>query len=104
MSYDAVRDAAIDVLLRVFEKHAFLSESLDKTLRRKALSDRGSRFLTQLVYGTVRHLRLCDHILNRRVEQPLSELPRPIHAIIIESVKLLACDALQRLQACFVEF
>ena len=49
MPVDPVRDAAIDVLLRVFEHDAYLTVSLDKTLRRKsgALSDRGRRFLAQ---------------------------------------------------------
>ncbi|MCC6796160.1 MAG: 16S rRNA (cytosine(967)-C(5))-methyltransferase RsmB [Candidatus Hydrogenedentes bacterium] len=82
MSVDPVRDAAIEVLLRVSEKNAFLSDALDKTLRRKSLGDRGNRFLTQLVYGTVRHQRLADHILGRLLQQPIIELPRPIHLIL----------------------
>ena len=82
MSVDPVRDAAIEVLLRVSEKGVFLSDSLDKTLRRKSLGDRGNRFLTQLVYGTVRHQRLCDHVLGRLLKQPITELPRPIHIIL----------------------
>ncbi|MCC6154994.1 MAG: 16S rRNA (cytosine(967)-C(5))-methyltransferase RsmB [Candidatus Hydrogenedentes bacterium] len=82
MSVDPVRDAAIEVLLRVSEKNAFLSDALDKTLRRKSLGDRGNRFLTQLVYGTVRHQRLADHILGRLLQQPITELPRPIHLIL----------------------
>lgn len=82
MSVDPVRDAAVDVLLRVSERNAFLSDSLDKTLRRKSLGDRGSRFLTQLAYGTVRHQRLADHILGRLLQQPITELPRPIRIIL----------------------
>ncbi|NUM53278.1 MAG: 16S rRNA (cytosine(967)-C(5))-methyltransferase RsmB [Candidatus Hydrogenedentes bacterium] len=82
MSVDPVRDAAIEVLLRVSEKNAFLTDALDKTLRRKSLGDRGNRFLTQLVYGTVRHQRLADHILGRLLQQPITELPRPIHLIL----------------------
>ncbi|HRK33923.1 MAG TPA: 16S rRNA (cytosine(967)-C(5))-methyltransferase RsmB [Candidatus Hydrogenedentes bacterium] len=82
MSVDAVRDAAIDVLLRVFQRNVFLSDSIDKTVRRKDLSERGNRFLTQLCYGTVRHQRLCDHVLQRHLQQPIAELPPPIHAIL----------------------
>lgn len=82
MSVDSVRDAAIEVLLRVSERNVFLSDALDKTLRRKSLGDRGNRFLTQLVYGTVRHQRLADHILGRLLQQPITELPRPIHLIL----------------------
>lgn len=84
MPVDPVRDAAIDVLLRVFETRAFLDASLDKTLRRKgsALSSRGRRFLTQLVYGTVRHKLLADSVLSGPLHQPLSELPAPIRTIL----------------------
>jgi len=79
---DPVRDAAIDVLLRVFDRGVFLDTSLDKTLRRKEISDRGRRFLTQLVYGTVRHRLLCDHVLSPLLNQPFDKLPTPILAIL----------------------
>jgi len=82
MPVDLVRDAAIDVLLRVFERGVHLDDSLDKTLRRKEMSERGRRFLTHLVYGTVRHTLLCDHVLRRACTQPLEKLPPPIHAIL----------------------
>ena len=84
MPVDPVRDAAIDVLLRVLEKRVFLDRSLDKTLRRKgsALSSRGRRFLTQLVYGTVRHKLLADSVLSGPLHQPLGELPAPIRTIL----------------------
>ncbi|MBN2310156.1 MAG: 16S rRNA (cytosine(967)-C(5))-methyltransferase RsmB, partial [Candidatus Hydrogenedentes bacterium] len=82
MPVDATRDAAIDVLLRVFERDAYLDVSLDKTLRRKDLPERGRRFLTQLVYGTVRHKLLCDHILTPLLRQPLDKLPPAIHVIL----------------------
>jgi 16S rRNA (cytosine967-C5)-methyltransferase len=84
MPVDLVRDAAIDVLLRVFERDWYLDESLDKTLRRKggSFAPRGRRFLTQIAYGTVRHRMLCDHALARILTQPLEELPAPIRAIL----------------------
>jgi len=82
MPKDPVRDAAIDVLLRVFDRGVYLDESLDKTLRRKPLGDRGRRFLTQLCYGTVRHKTLCDHALQPICHQPLDKLPPAIHAIV----------------------
>ncbi len=83
MPLDPVRDAAIDVLLRVFVNDAYLNLSLDKTIRRKGdLSDRGRRFLAQLAYGTVRHRLLCDSVLSKLVTQPLDQLPAPIFAIL----------------------
>jgi 16S rRNA (cytosine967-C5)-methyltransferase len=82
MPADMVRDAAIDVLLRVFERNIPLDESLDKTLRRRPVSDRGRRFMTALAYGTVRHRALCDHALRRICTQPLEQLPAPILVIL----------------------
>ena len=78
MSVDIVRDTAINVLLRVFEDGAYLSIALDKALRRRAISERGRRFLTQLVYGAVRHRLLCDYVLERLVRDPLDKLPPAI--------------------------
>jgi len=82
MPVDLVRDAAVDVILRVFTRGVFLDASLDKTIRRKKLSDRGRRFLTHLSYGTVRHRMLCDHVLARLCRDPLEQLPPPILAIL----------------------
>ncbi len=82
MPVDPVRDAAIDVLLRVFERGVYLDRSLDKTLRRKRLGDRGRRFLTNLVYGTVRHRILIDHALKAICHQPLEKLPFPILTVL----------------------
>ena len=82
MPIDPVRDAAIDVLLRVFERGVFLDASLNRTLRRKDLRERGRRFLTQLAYGTVRHKLLCDHVLGALLHQPLEDLPAPIRTLL----------------------
>jgi 16S rRNA (cytosine967-C5)-methyltransferase len=79
---DAVRAAAVDVLLRVFQAGAYLNHAVDSVLQRRELSQRGRRFLTQLAYGTVRYKLLCDYILGKIVRQPLEELPPPILAIL----------------------
>ncbi len=82
MGVDSVRNAAIGVLLRVFERDAYLNIALDKALRRHKISERSRRFLTQLVYGTVRHKLLCDFVLEKQVHQPLDGLPHPILAVL----------------------
>lgn len=84
MPVDVVRDAAIDVLLRVFDRGMHLDLSLDKTLRRRGgdISERGRRFMTELVYGTTRHLTLCDHVLRKLCSQPLEKLPLPVLMVL----------------------
>ncbi len=82
MIIDIVRDGAVDVLLRVYERGAHIDAALNKTLRRKPISERGRRFLSQLAYGTVRHTRLCDHVLSGLLRQPIHDLPAPIRVIL----------------------
>ncbi len=93
MPAEPVRDAAIDVLLRVMERDVFLDVSLDKTLRRKTFSDRGRRFLGMLVYGTTRHRILCDFVLQKHCHQPLDKLPPALLVILRMAVfQSLFCD------------
>jgi 16S rRNA (cytosine967-C5)-methyltransferase len=82
MPVDVVRDAAVDVLLRVYERGMRVDAALDKTLRRRAFPDRGRRFMTQLAYGTVRHTGLSDHVLRGLCNQPLEQLPMPVWVIL----------------------
>lgn len=82
MEYDIVRDTAVTVLLKVFEKDAYPGIAIDHALRRRDISERGRRFLTQLVYGTVRHKTLCDHVLVPLLNQPMNKLPAPILTIL----------------------
>jgi 16S rRNA (cytosine967-C5)-methyltransferase len=82
VNVDVVRDTAVGVLLRVFEQDAYLAIALDRALRRKPVSQRGRRFLTHLVYGTVRYKLLCDFILERLVHEPLDKLPPAIRAVL----------------------
>jgi 16S rRNA (cytosine967-C5)-methyltransferase len=93
MPADPVRDAAVDVLYRVFERGMYLDQSLDRSLRRKKISGRGRRFLTQLVYGTVRYRLLCDYVLSGLCTQPLDQLPPHILIILRMGVfQALFCD------------
>mgnify|MGYP005847176453 CR=1 FL=1 len=81
---DPVRDAAIDVLSRVWEKGVHLDVALDVTLRRRGvgLSARGKRFLSHLSYQACRWRRLADYVLSTACEQPLDRLPMPVLIIL----------------------
>ena len=94
MPVDLVRDAALDVIARVVERGGFLDLAIDRKLRRAKLSDRGRRFMAQLAYGTVRHQRLADHILQPLLHQPLDQLPPPIQHILRMGVfQALFCNS-----------
>ena len=97
MAVDIVRDAAVDVLLRIFDRGIYLDRAIDKTLRRKKITSRGRRFMTQLVYGTVRHKLLCDYILEPLLTQPIEKLPRPVHTILRMGIfQSLFCNQVTR--------
>ncbi|MFP6583319.1 MAG: 16S rRNA (cytosine(967)-C(5))-methyltransferase RsmB [Candidatus Hydrogenedentota bacterium] len=84
MPVDPVRDAAIDTLLRVFDKGARTNQALERTITRRGsrLSSRGRRFLTHLVYGTTRHTTLTDHVLIPLLAKPINKLPLAIRLIL----------------------
>ncbi len=84
MPVDIAREAALEVLLKIFEKQIHVADAIDRSLRRKGdrLSSRGRRFMTQLVYGTTRHTLLADQALRPLLHQPLDKLPMPIRLIL----------------------
>lgn len=93
MPADPVRDAAVDVLLRIFNKGAFIDRAIDRSIRRRNISRRGSRFLTQIVYGVVRNRTLIDETLRPVLRQPLKDLPDPIQMVLrIGVCQALFCD------------
>jgi 16S rRNA (cytosine967-C5)-methyltransferase len=97
MPVDLVRDSAIDVLMRTLDRDMHLDRALDKSLRRKKFAERGRRFLTQLVYGTVRHKVLCDYVLQPICDQPLDKLPQEIwHILRMAVFQALFCDQVTR--------
>ncbi|MEO0813955.1 MAG: 16S rRNA (cytosine(967)-C(5))-methyltransferase RsmB, partial [Myxococcota bacterium] len=70
------RRAALDVLVRVDRDRAYADRTLDALLRRRTgLSGRDRGFVTELVYGTLRHGIYIDFILNSLASRPLSKTP-----------------------------
>lgn len=61
----AVRRTALDALGRIEEEGAYANLVLDPVLRASGLDDRDRRFVTELVYGTTRMRRACDHLVAR---------------------------------------
>lgn len=61
----AVRRRALDALVRIEEDGAYANLVLDPVLSGSGLEDRDRRFVTELVYGTTRMRRACDHLVQR---------------------------------------
>ena len=109
----SARQAAYDVLIRVFEQGAYA----DRAFRSAAatLSARDRAFAMELAYGTVRYRRLLDHAIDEIGKRPVQKLDPPVraalrlgayqlafmgsvpdHAAVAESVELVRRAGLER--------
>lgn len=61
----AARRLAIDALVRVETEGAYANLATNALLDRSDLPDRDRHFVTDLVYGTTRLRRACDHLVDR---------------------------------------
>jgi len=62
---DDPRRLALEVLTRIERDEAFANLALASALDRADLDRRGRAFVTDLVYGTTRMRRACDHMVDR---------------------------------------
>ncbi len=79
---DKVRDAAVNVLMAVHENGAYANIALSEVIRKKRFNEQDRRFLTELVYGTVKAGATLDWIICRYIRQPISKLTPPVKAIL----------------------
>lgn len=63
----AARRVAADALRRIEQQGAYANLVLPPVLERSGLDDRDRSFVTELVYGTTRMRRACDHLVDRFV-------------------------------------
>ena len=68
------RSIALGALVRIERDGAYANLALPKILSRTQLSDRDTRFATELVYGTLRMRRACDFIVDRFITRDLDLL------------------------------
>lgn len=59
------RRTAIDALVRIDTDGAYANLVTNALLERSSLAPRDRRFVTELVYGTCRMFRACDHLIDR---------------------------------------
>ena len=65
MSTEDPRRLALQVLGRIERDGAYANLALRAALDRSELDRRDRAFVTELVYGTTRMRRACDHLLDR---------------------------------------
>ena len=61
----AARRLALDALVRIEDEGAYANLVTNALLGRSGLADRDRHFVTDLVYGTTRMRRACDHLVDR---------------------------------------
>ena len=76
------REAALLVLLQIWEEQAYTAIALNRVLRQAKLEEPDRRFATELVNGSVKAKGTLDFILGRLVDRPLQKLEPVIHYIL----------------------
>ena len=74
----APRRIAVKVLERIENDGAFANLVLNATLEKSKLDSRDRAFVTEMVYGTTRMRRACDHTLDRFLHDEIEPLARTI--------------------------
>ena len=97
----SARAVALDVLDRIDARGAYANLALAGALERSGLEPADRRFVTDLVYGTTRMRRACDHLVDRFLARPVEGRARnalrlgayqlafagvPAHAAVSETV------------------
>lgn len=82
MKADAARETAVRILYEVHENCAYANVALAQALRRSNLSDQDRRFVTELVYGSVKAGGTIDWIIRRYTTRPVRRLQPMIRAIL----------------------
>ena len=78
---DRIRERAMQVLLRVHSEGAYANVALVDALRGAAMAERDRRFLTELVYGTVKAGETLD-VMIRRYVADLKKAQPPIRELL----------------------
>lgn len=82
----ASRRLALGVLARVQDDGAFANIALQAALRGSDLHERDRALVTDLVYGTLRMLRACEHLVGRYLSDPPP--PGGLRALLLGAYQL----------------
>lgn len=76
------RELALKILSEIYSKNAYANIVLAKEINNRYLEDQDRRFVTELVYGTVKTGETLDWILKHYVNRPLTKIPGAILNIL----------------------
>lgn len=79
---DAAREAALELLRRVYIEDAYANLVMPNILNEAGLGARDSAFATELGYGTLRMQGRHDRLIEACVSRPLDELDPALHAVL----------------------
>ncbi len=68
------REAALDILTRVEQEHAYSNLLLNQTLQKYRLDRLDAALATEIVYGTIQRLNTIDYFLDRFVKNGMAKL------------------------------
>jgi 16S rRNA (cytosine967-C5)-methyltransferase len=81
---------ALEALDRIEGEGAYANLVLPRLLERSGLDERDRRFVTDLVYGTTRMRRACDHLVDRFLARP--PVPRVRNTLRLGAYQLAFAD------------
>ena len=79
---DKARERALKIINAVHEREAYANVALAKELKKGGLSEMDRRFVTELVYGTVKAGETLDWIIRRYINRPLSKVDPMVRDIL----------------------
>ncbi|WP_026689952.1 16S rRNA (cytosine(967)-C(5))-methyltransferase RsmB [Alteribacter aurantiacus] len=82
MSNGNVREAALDVLLKVEKNQAYSHLLLNDTIKRNKISPKDIGLFTEIVYGTIQHKKTLDFYISPFVKKPLDKLDQWVKILL----------------------
>lgn len=98
---DKSRALALKIIYAVHQEGAYANVALAKELRQAELSDLDRRFVTELVYGTVKAGESLDWVLKKYLSRPWKKLEPMVQEILrLGAYQILYMDKIPNSAAC----
>ncbi|MBU9720400.1 MULTISPECIES: 16S rRNA (cytosine(967)-C(5))-methyltransferase RsmB [Bacillaceae] len=82
MKQGNVREAVLDLLLKIEKNQAYSNLLINDTIKKSQLNPKDIPLLTELVYGTLQHQRTLDFYLQHFSKRPLGKLDTWVHILL----------------------